>query len=481
MPSIELFTGSSRDLDNEAANTARLVNCYREPVQAGGRTRYAIKSALGLRSYASVPAVMMHAMSEVNGSIYVAVGEGLYRVAGEGAGSLLAALPDDGNASIAGNTGKVCVVSDGRYFVWTGSALTEPTPGAFDVFGSVEFLGGYTILTEKDGRRFQWSALANPASLDALDFASAESTDAPIIRAFVVNDVLRLYKAEGVEFWQRTGLATTEAFEQINGGQRDVGLKAFGLICRIPDGAFFVGSDGRAYVTGGLEQQPVSVPAVETAIEYATPRRCIFWQDEGHAMAAIVFEDGPSWVYDLATGEWHERSGADGGPWRAAATVKFAGRWLCGRDDGQIASFARVNEDLGVSLIRTARSRPVMFQDDGASVSEMEFFARIGVTRDRGFELLEGDGDATALETGFGTTLLGTQADRTPGFTVRVSRDGGFTWHRQRYLTFGGVGEYMHRLRLHALGQFRRPMVVEVVMASPSETPLYADADVRVA
>jgi len=476
MPLIEFVGQSSSDADNGAANTSRLVNCYREPVDAGGRSRMAIKSVLGQEDYATVDAVSVQAMTAIGGVLHVVCGGKLFRIVSSGDGGELGSVIWSENSAISSNTGQVTITAGGRYFLWTGTAMTEPTAGAFSAFGSVDYLGGYTILTELDGRRVQWSDLADPSDLPGLNFATAETTDEAIIRAFQIGGVLFVFKENGYERWGITGEAGAGAFARLPGAEREIGLKSFNLISRIPDGAFFVGSDGRAYIAYGGEPAPISTPSVETAIHYLGPQRCFFFEDEGHAFCAITFDQGYAWVFDIATREWHERS-ESGGIWPVAATAKIGGVWFGARDDGRVVKFTRNNRDLGLPLIRVITSR-ALYMSEPFTVASVEFFGRIGIEAEVRRVLLDTTGDPELLETGFDTVLEVDGYDVDPGLVLEVSGDGGHTFGRQRVLTFGRPGDYKARMIARALGQFRRPMVARLTMASPTETPIYADAEV---
>lgn len=476
MALITFASASARDPNNIGANPARLLNCYREPVQDGARTRYVVKSVLGTAPFASVDAVMMYGLIVVEGVLYAACGGRLWRVAGDGAATDLGAIPPCTCATMSSNDGKVCITSGGEYWVFDGATLTQPAAGAFSDFGSCDFLGGYTILTERDGRLFQWSARTDPTDLPGLNFGEADITDEPIVRAFAINGILWLFKSSSIEQWAPTNGAGAEAFERIGGAVLEVGLADRGLIARLPNAAVFVGSDGKVHLTDGMATRPVSTPAVETALRYFTPSRCIYWEDEGHMMVAVVFEDCPAWVYDFATGEWHERAqGVDFRPWPARETAKFQGEWVVGLDTGEIAQLARVNRDTTDPLVRRCVSLP-LYQAEPFTVDSLEFFARHGIEAERHIVLLNTN---PAVLDAWETLLLQVGGyDVDPALMVRMSRDGGFTFGPEKRLDLGRPGEWMKRMKLRAQGQFRRPAVVQVDISAPVEVPLFSDAEV---
>jgi len=440
MPSLQFFGPSGRDADNLAANSARLLNCYLEPVQPGGRTAYSVKAVLGTSAFASVAGVFVRAMGEVGSLLYVVCNSRLYSIDAGGSVLDLAAVDDSPNATVTGNFGKVAITVDSRYFVWDGT-ISEPTPGAFSAFGGADYIGGYTVITEAGGRRFQWSALADAESLPGLNFSTADGKDDLCIRPFEINGSLYIFKEHSHEVWYLTSAAGAGAFQRQVGGVINVGLKAFGLICRIDLGAFMVGDDNRAYIVGqGLT--PVSNPAVETAIVTLRPQFCFTYDDEGHTFCAIIFEDGPAWVYDVATTEWHERAyGADFGPWQVSAAAQFGDRQIIGQDGGFIQQLVRSSTDAGVALPRRMVSRTATFDGERPSIAEFEIFPRQGF-------------DAASL-------------------MLRMSRDNGITWTAPKVKTFA-VGEYGKRIIWRALGQFRQA-TAEITISDAKEITMNAE------
>jgi hypothetical protein len=440
MPVLQFFGPSGWDSDNRAANSTRLLNCYLEPVQPGGRAGFSVKAALGMTAFSSVPGVFVRAMAEVNGILYVVCNSRLYSIDASGTVTDNGAVDDNINATVTGNFGKVAVTVDSRYFVLDGT-IGEPTPGAFSAMGAAEYIGGYTVITEAGGRRFQWSALGDAETLPGLNFSSADGKDDLCVRPYEINGSLYIFKERSHEVWYLTGLAGASAFERQVGGVISVGLKGFGLICRIDLGAFMVGDDNRAYIVGqGL--LPVSNPAVETAIKTLNPQFCFTYDDEGHTFCAITFRDGPARVYDVATREWHERSyGADFGPWQVTAAARVGALQCVARDGGDVLTLERSATDDGIPLPRRMVSRTLA--DDGQRfvVDELEIFPRQGF-------------DAASI-------------------MLRMSRDNGMTWGSPKVRSFD-VGQYGKRVIWRALGQFRQA-TAEITISDAKEITMNAE------
>lgn len=420
---VEFVGQSSRDADNIVADPSRLLNCYRE--RAGTGVAW-LKSVLAMTPHSTLPGVFVTAMGTVNGRLFAVCGGRLYEVMEDGSYTDIGAVAT-GPANIAGNNGRVTVRAGSQYFVYdlTAGTLAEAVPGAFDEFGSLDTISNYTVLTEAGGRRFQWSDLAAPGTLPGLNFSTADGKDDLLIRAVALFGQLWLFKEESTERWYVTGEAGASAFARVVGGVSDVGLRSHDLICKFPGGAFMVGSDGRASLVspGGL--QPVSTPAVETAIKLHEPRYCVAFEDEGHVFGCIVFADAAAWCYDIATGEWFERAeGADLQPWRASQSAKFKGEWYVGRNDGHIAKLTRADIDGTQPLVREATSRTLYLDGKRGTAREIEFFAR------------QGFADVDLM--------------------MALSRDGGMTWTPWKTRMLGSSGDYARRAVWRNQGQFRQ-------------------------
>lgn len=422
MPTLSLVPQSQKDSDYEASNTARMLNCYLEPV--GGRSPMVIKSVLGTTAFSSVPEVFARAMAEVNDLLYLVQGGALYEIASDGTATKLGDTVDSVETTISGNDGNVTVVAGGRYFVWDGTTLTEPTTGAFSDFGSVSFFGSLTVLTERSGNRVQWSDVYDPTTLDGLSFATADAYDDTILRGEAVAGSFWIFKTGSIERWYQTGADLAP----VVGGAVEYGLRESGLLAKIPNGAFFVSSENKVLLlSGGLS--PVSTRAVETSLDQNDPTHCFFYQDEGHDMCVIRFSDRPAWVYDMATGLWHER--ADGeflSSWAPVASAKAYDKWHVVEEAGDVLALGRVNEDTSGPLVRQVTGSTLQIEANRFKVSMLELQGRVGYSD------------------------LGRPAQ----ITLSMSRDHGQTWGDPKARSMGSQGEYGKRMVWRALGQYRR-------------------------
>lgn len=452
---VEFAAQSSRDGLNPSANTARMVNCYLEPAMLGGKGAYQIRAVPGMAAFSDLERVWMRAAKVYGDEIYVICGGGLFRVAGNGAATLLGEVGESVEAGLAENTGKLTIVSAGAYHTWDGTTLNTPATGAITDVASVSYLGGYTILTELDGRRIQWSGLADPEAFSGLDFASAETTDKPLIRGVVWRDVLMLFKAESIEQWARTGGAGPDAFQRIPGADMDIGLRSYGLVTTFPAGLAFASSDGKIMLFAGA-MKPISTPPVEVALTESGPQRMFYYERRGHGFICVTFADGPAWCFDISTASWHERD-EDGQPWSAVLSLKHGDNWYVGSDLGRVAKLTARCEDFGSIMVRRAVSLP-LYQSQPFTVAKLELFPRFGLD----------------------TQSDGPPDEREAQISIRTSRDG-VTFGPEKIRSLGATGRYDLRASWRNLGQFRQTAVFEARISALDDIPLMSSAEVVLA
>jgi hypothetical protein len=458
MPALEFVSQSVRDTSNATANAARLVNRYPEAMAEGARARFALKIVPGTAEWAQLPGAFMRALAVVGdsdegvvtSSLFAVIGGEVYEIELDGSSEGIGSVPDDVQTTIAGNNGDVCIVAGGEYHLWDGSTLTQPTIGAFADFGSVEFLGGYTILTELGGRRFQWSALADASDLPGLNFASAESRDDALLRAVAIAGNLWLLKTGSIEIWARTGEASENAFTQLPGGVLETGLREFGLVTKMPNGAFFVGNDGIAYITAGAELKPVSTPAVEVAIRDGDATHCLYYEDAGHKFCVLRFRDRPAWCFDLSTGLWHERATGNGA-WSATVSANFGG-WRVGQVDGRIGTLTRNGRDIDQPLAREVVSLTLYIDGQRFRIPKVEFTGRMG------------------------RSDIGRDAQ----IMVQFSRDGGQTWGAEQWRSMGNLGDFDRRAVLRNVGQ-ARTLTARIRDTDPADITLWSSVNLDLA
>ena len=475
---IEFVGQTVQDSDNIQANASRLINCHRQLVLGHGKTKYTLNSVLGQSLTDDIGAFEVQAMGYGNQKTWLVGNGALYEVSTDGVIIRKGSVSGSTRTTIDGNYSDVTVVADGNYYVWDGGSISQPTTKTFTNVGSHCYVSGYTILTELNGKRFQWSGLGDAQTLDALHFASAEQVDDNIIRAIEMSGSLVLFGERSTEIWQVTGQAGAEAFSRVTSFNR--GLKDFHLLARFDNTVMFVGDDSNVYLGIGSGAVDVSTPAINTALENERVSRCFFYEDQGHKFFVLGFRDRPAFIFDARMKEWHERAeGAHDGPWRAVASVRTDNGWFVGTTDGEVHKLARTNKDLNGPLRRTAISSPFYLGDRKFVVNKIEVNARVGaveVTESESYALDIGGG--FALKLGAGEALKVAEGDPTPRPAIiglEESGDGGNIWGAIKKRSLGLSGDFNQRMIWRARGQFNE-YSARITIDEPADIPLNTTA-----
>lgn len=443
MATIEFVGQSRQDGDNIAASPARLINLYRERVG----DRFVLKGVPGQTSFCNLNDVLGREVTEVGGTLYAVSGSALYSIDSAGTQTSLGAVADDVDTFMEGYASNVTIASGGNYYVYNGTTLSTVTGGAFSSIGSVAFLGGYTVLTEKDGSRFQWSELQDPSTLNALYFATAEGVDDTLLRTIAHGGNLYLFGKTSTEIWYLTGGSGANAFARLAGGVIDRGILAPKLAVEFSEGLFVVGDDGIAYLLNGNQMRPVSGRGFETATAEETPSHCFYYEDEGHKFVVVRFANRPAWVYDISSGEWHERAVTnDLDAWGVVGAAKAYGSW---RGINTLSGVVTLTgtDDLGGTILKRAVSNTFEGNEERFRLSRLVMRARTGFSNlGRDMELI-----------------------------ARFSRDRGVTWGAPKERSLGDIGEYETRAVWRSQGQFRT-LTMEITLGDNTDAPIYSDA-----
>lgn len=313
------------------ANAQRCVNLYPEANPAEtkppapvthyprpGKRLLAIPPALG-------PGRGMYRAT--NGDLYVVVDDIVYFVdsnfvftavgnIGHGTSNVL--MADNGQ-----DVGDDIVVVDGSANGWvitmstrTLAPIVDPT-GLFVGSNRVDYLSGF-FLFNAPGTPYWYISLNNSVSFNALDIASKSSYADNIQTLGVRQREVWLIGALTTEPWFLSSAADFP-FEAVASTFVQYGNAAVYSMQPIDGELFWLSQDlkGRGIVvkTENYKAVRISTHAIETEIQkYARIDDAIgsSYQIEGHTFYVLTFPAADkTWVYDLATKQWHESSWLD--------------------------------------------------------------------------------------------------------------------------------------------------------------------------
>lgn len=380
--------------------------------------------------------------------LFVVMGNGVFTVTPAGIRSQIGTLSTtDGPVSMKIGLVQLVIV-DGRYgYVYdletkVFSSL-ETAPGWLGS-KTVGYLNGYFTFVDPDTQTFYVSAIEDANYLDALEFATANTSPDLLVGQVVTGRQLLLFGEVSCEVWQESG-DIDFPFSANTAAYMEGGLLGAFTAKELDNSVYWLGRDergaGMVFRLEGFRAQRVSTMAVEQKIQEAIRNGANMdhavaytYQQGGHSFYVLQIPTlDTTWVYDASSGQWHERAEFVLGDYKQHRGKYHAycfGRHLIAGDDDIIYEYdVDANTNAGDVLVRD-RISPHM-----ATPSQ----DRLTFPR---FEL-----DCTV---GYGVAGQG-QAN----VQLRYSNDGGIKWGDWRTASIGAVGETKARARFLRCGSAR--------------------------
>jgi hypothetical protein len=346
-----------------------------------------------------------------------------------------------GRVLMAYNGTQIGMVDGASYYVYTiaTNAFTEVTTNLVGTPIDITFQDGYGILTYADGK-FQITASYDFTTLDALEFATAESNPDSLVRGIADHGEVVLLGSETVEFWGNTG-GQDFPYSNQRGSTLEFGLAAPYSLAKYNDSlaGVFKNKMGQVQVMmlAGHAIKPLSTQEHSAVINsYATvaDATAFSYMLGGHPMLQVNFPSaGKSWLYDASTGLWSElESGLRGGRHRAEIHVEY-------KNKPRVSDYENGN---------VYTLEPDVYTDNGAAIPREIITKHLLTNYDRMvIHRLTVD-----FETGVG---VATGQGSNPQVMLQVSKDNGHTWGNELWTSIGAIGKYLTRAFWTRLGTSR--------------------------
>lgn len=423
----------------------RMINIFPEIVPEGGKEAAFLQRCPGLRLLKTVGVGPIRGINTYGGYLYVVSGPELYKLDSNFNATLIGLVTDSqAPVSMANDGNHLMIACDGPSYVYnaTTSAFGQITDPDFPGALTVSYLDGYFVFIEPDSQRVWVTALLDPTSIDPLDFASAEGDPDMLVSSIVDHSEVWLFGTNSVEVWYNSGNADFP-LQRIQGAFNEIGCAATFSVAKLDNGLFWLGSDARGkgivYRANGYTGQRISTHAVEWHIqqyEQISDAVAYTYQQDGHAFYVLNFPSANvTWVYDVATGAWHERASWVNGQFirhRGNCQTLFADENAVGDYlNGNIYAFDLEkfsDHDRVQRWVRSWRALPT-------GQNNLKRSAQHSLQLD--------------IESGTGLNL-GQGSD--PQIMLRWSDDGGHTWSKEHWTSMGKIGEFYARVLWRRLG-----------------------------
>jgi len=257
------------------AGMSGLVNCYAEPVVKGeGRTRIAVYPMPGRELFSTIGGGSVRGQADFGTYHAVVVGDNLYTVDSSGTATDRGEVEGTDRVDCDFNGAQLFVAGTIKSYTYVPSTatLSEVTDSDFLGASSCASLNGYTITTVPNSDQFQWFDLRDATSVDAPNFATAESNGDINVAVRVANETVHLFGKKTVEFFYNSG-NPNQAFESKSIDPLEIGCLSRDSIVLADTAFIWVGRDGRSggigvyRMAGGYTARKISNPAVDRFLE----------------------------------------------------------------------------------------------------------------------------------------------------------------------------------------------------------------------
>jgi hypothetical protein len=318
------FAGPANALNSPNADAEDLINLFIESTPPGtGKIPKYIRGTPGVRPFATGPDGTIRAAFSQDGRAFALSGGRFIEVDVTGTGTDYGPVLDDGlPGSMASNGSagnQVMALSGGLGYIFDlgTNTLTQISDTDFPADASqVEFMDGYFLVTIKDTRRFQISALEDGLTWDALDVAERSEGSDNIVSMIRNHREIWFLGSKTGEVWYDNG-DPDFPFAPIQGVFVEQGSAATFSICRRNNTIAWLGADERGngvvYEANGYTPEQVSTYAVEDDIQAqgSDLDQTIAFANQmsGHVFSWMQVPSLPwTWVYDATEKLWHKRA-----------------------------------------------------------------------------------------------------------------------------------------------------------------------------
>lgn len=326
------FVGPAHTLRAIQADADETINFYTEGTAPGtAKTPVWLQATPGIRLFSTFYDQPIRGMLEINERAFVVGGASFAELKSDGTlGPPFAIATDGGPVSMASNGSaghQVIVISDGLGYIYDLNANTfvQITDPDFPANArQAEFMDGYFLVSQGAGsRKFQWSALEDGLTWDALDVAERSEAADNLVALIRSHREIWLLGGRTSEVWYDQGDVNTP-FAPIQGVFLEHGVIARFSVQRADNTLLWLGAnaDGQAVVwrADGYTPKRISTFAVEWELQQRRPSlvdaRAFVYQLNGHIMYCLLCPEAPTfsgqtqsawtWVYDVTMDRWHK-------------------------------------------------------------------------------------------------------------------------------------------------------------------------------
>jgi hypothetical protein len=463
------FFGGAYTLRSHPLAAQTCINLYLEPNESGNGDPAGFYGTPGLVRLAELPTSGCRGLRSAGGFLWAVYGSSVYRITSAWNWELVGDLPNYSGAVGMDDNGTTLVVAHagGWHAITLASSAFAEVPNS-PTMSDVSFIDNYLVGAQVDGT-YSWANL-NSTTIEDLNFASAEGSPDKTVRTLPDHRELWLFGTESTEI---AVVGDDRDLPFVRSSYIEQGILAPRSAAKEDNSVFWLGANrsgqGVVFVAEGYIPRRISTFAIEQAIAgYASPETATAYtyQQDGHHFYVLQFDEA-TWVYDINTGLWAQRSYRvpDTGileRHRGAAHAFFRNAHILGDyEDGRLYELdPETFTDDGDPIYRERSWPQVEAENHWITHHFGELIADMGVGNggrvsfddplldELGAEILDEGGDPILADNP-------TDPGADPLVWLQWSDDGGRSYSNAQDRRLGALGEFLNRSIWRRMGKAR--------------------------
>jgi len=431
--------GSTKEHPSIVCNNQKSINWYPVPSD-GGVSSFGMIGSPGTLLFGSA-AGEARGIVKYGEECYVVTGTSLSKIDVNGTATTIGTVAGAGRVGITTGSGWIVITTGANNpgYMYDGTTFSQITDSDFPGGDTVSFIDNFFVFSSTDNDQWFISDLTSTTGFGPAQMFTADQVATNIRKGDkTLNMVpdhgeLFAFGDDGIDVWYNSANVDFP-FDRNDSAAIERGCKAKWSIAADDNTLFFLGDDLIVYRMNGYNPQRISDVSVEKALSSYPDADLknaygFIYTDHGHKFYQLTVPNRETWVYDVATQQWHNKKHFDLPTHHAFDYIKCYGKHLIldSRGNGQVHEMKRSYYDDNGTVLRSERnSQFVSKNDDRIRWKKVKI----------------------AMETGVG---LPTGQGSDPIIMVRHSDDRGRTLKNEKQLKFGEGGRYKKQvIRRHA-------------------------------
>jgi len=244
-------------------------------------------------------------------------------------------IPGNGVVPTVSTTFNYAAVADGKVHLYDGSTVSALTLPDGYLAQDVDQLNQYVlVLTSGGSGRFYW-IVPGETTIDALNYATAESSPDGAVAVRRVGDELWFFGTDTIEVWQATG-DQDAPFQRASGRLYERGCLARDTVRRFDNSVMWVADNGEVCKGGAVPQVVSDNGLTERIRKRGGDLSAWVFGIDGHEFYALNVPGQGTFCFDASTALWCEFASFRKTGWLPTVGYENAGQVFCGGVDGKV-------------------------------------------------------------------------------------------------------------------------------------------------